>query len=68
MPSMARKGRRISLYLLDSNVEQNAEIDRLDNGASLRRKHRNADVQEKSSRHGGIRLLTNVGTRHPSTP
>ncbi len=42
---------RISLYLLDTNVSENNEIDRLDYRTSLRRRHRNAHRAGKNSRH-----------------
>jgi starch phosphorylase len=56
----ARVG-RISLYLLDTNVEQNAEIDRLITGHLYGGDTETRIVQEKVLGIGGVRLLRKLG-------
>lgn len=57
---LARIG-RISLYLLDTNVEQNAEVDRLITGHLYGGDTETRIVQEKVLGMGGIRLLRKLG-------
>lgn len=52
---------RISLYLLDTNVEQNAEIDRLITGHLYGGNNETRIVQEKILGIGGVRLLRKLG-------
>jgi glycogen phosphorylase len=52
---------RISLYLLDTNVEQNAEVDRLITGHLYGGDTETRIVQEKVLGIGGVRLLRKLG-------
>ena len=52
---------RISLYLLDTNIEQNAEIDRLVTGHLYGGDVETRVVQEKILGIGGVRLLRKLG-------
>jgi starch phosphorylase len=52
---------RISLYLLDTNVEQNTEIDRLITGHLYGGDTQTRIVQEKILGIGGVRLLRKLG-------
>jgi glycogen phosphorylase len=52
---------RISLYLLDTNIEQNDEIDRLVTGHLYGGDTETRVVQEKLLGIGGVRLLRNLG-------
>lgn len=57
---LARVG-RISLYLLDTNVEQNADVDRLITGHLYGGDSETRIVQEKVLGIGGVRLLRKLG-------
>lgn len=57
---LARVG-RISLYLLDTNVEQNIEVDRLITGHLYGGSAETRIVQEKVLGIGGVRLLRKLG-------
>jgi starch phosphorylase len=57
---LARVG-RISLYLLDTNVEQNPEVDRLITGHLYGGSSETRIVQEKVLGIGGVRLLRRLG-------
>lgn len=57
---LARIG-RISLYLLDTNVEQNSEVDRLITGHLYGGDTETRIVQEKILGIGGVRLLRKLG-------
>lgn len=57
---LARVG-RISLYLLDTNVEQNIEVDRLITGHLYGGNSETRIVQEKVLGIGGVRLLRKLG-------
>ncbi|MDQ6787939.1 MAG: alpha-glucan family phosphorylase [Acidobacteriota bacterium] len=57
---LARVG-RISLYLLDTNVEKNAEVDRLITGHLYGGDTETRVVQEKVLGIGGVRLLRHLG-------
>lgn len=57
---LARVG-RISLYLLDTNVEQNVEVDRLITGHLYGGSAETRIVQEKVLGIGGVRLLRKLG-------
>jgi glycogen phosphorylase len=57
---LARVG-RVSLYLLDTNVEQNAEVDRLITGHLYGGSSETRIVQEKVLGIGGVRLLRRLG-------
>lgn len=57
---LARVG-RISLYLLDTNVEQNSEVDRLITGHLYGGSSETRIVQEKILGIGGVRLLRQLG-------
>jgi len=57
---LARVG-RISLYLLDTNVQQNPEIDRLITGHLYGGSTETRIVQEKVLGIGGVRLLRKLG-------
>lgn len=57
---LARVG-RISLYLLDTNVEENAEVDRLITGHLYGGSSETRIVQEKVLGIGGVRLLRRLG-------
>ncbi len=52
---------RISLYLLDTNVEENAEVDRLITGHLYGGSAETRIVQEKILGIGGVRLLRQLG-------
>lgn len=52
---------RISLYLLDTNVERNAEVDRLITGHLYGGNSETRIVQEKILGIGGVRLLRTLG-------
>lgn len=52
---------RISLYLLDTNVEENAEVDRLITGHLYGGDTETRIVQEKVLGIGGVRLLRKLG-------
>lgn len=52
---------RISLYLLDTNVEQNADVDRLITGHLYGGDTETRIVQEKVLGIGGVRLLRKLG-------
>lgn len=56
---------RISLYLLDTNIEQNSEIDRLVTGHLYGGDAETRVVQEKILGIGGVRLLRQLG-KEPS--
>ena len=53
---------RISLYLLDTNIEQNQEVDRLITGHLYGGDTETRIVQEKILGIGGVRLLRQLGT------
>ena len=57
---LARVG-RISLYLLDTHIEQNAEVDRLITGHLYGGSTETRIVQEKVLGIGGVRLLRKLG-------
>lgn len=57
---LARVG-RISLYLLDTNIEQNAEVDRMITGHLYGGSSETRIVQEKVLGIGGVRLLRRLG-------
>ncbi|MEP7077245.1 MAG: alpha-glucan family phosphorylase, partial [Acidobacteriota bacterium] len=57
---LARVG-RISLYLLDTNIEENAEVDRLITGHLYGGDSETRIVQEKVLGIGGVRLLRKLG-------
>lgn len=57
---LARVG-RISLYLLDTNLEQNSEVDRLITGHLYGGDTETRIVQEKILGIGGVRLLRKLG-------
>ena len=52
---------RISLYLLDTNIEQNSEVDRLITGHLYGGNTETRIVQEKILGIGGVRLLRQLG-------
>ncbi|MCC6330207.1 MAG: alpha-glucan family phosphorylase [Acidobacteria bacterium] len=52
---------RISLYLLDTNIEQNAEVDRMITGHLYGGSSETRIVQEKVLGIGGVRLLRRLG-------